>query len=409
MTQDQALTHLKGDSNIFLTGEPGSGKSYLTNKYIKWLLLNGKNPAITASTGIAALQLNGRTLHSWSGVRNDNDITTEDMQEITTNYFVRKTITNTDVLIIDEVSMISPRLLEIVNAIAIKVKGANKPFGGIKVVFVGDFFQLPPVHRGQNPPYAFESPVWEALNLTTCYLTEQHRTNDTQFVEILRGIRTGTLTEQQKQVIRSRLVVDATEIDAIRLDTHNDKVDKINETHLFMHEGAPQTYVMKEGGNAKLVPALKKSCMSPERLTLKVGVKVMFTKNDRDMRWVNGTRGVVVELHDEHVIVDVNGSTYDVKAATWEFADGYGKNKTTKAYVEQIPLRLAYAITVHKSQGMTLDSAVIDCSRAFACGHGYVAVSRVRSLDGLHFQGKLTQGTFAIDKRVRAFDKKIRV
>lgn len=404
MTQKEALEIMKGDGNVFLTGPPGSGKSYVTNQYVQWLLSNGRMPAVTASTGIAALQVNGRTLHSWSGVRNDNELTSQDMKDICNNYFVKKTITNTDVLIIDEISMVSPRLLEIVSAIAIRVMGVNEPFGGIKVVAVGDFFQLPPVWKGSNPPYAFESPVWQSLNFTTCYLTEQHRTDDNMFVEVLRGIRNGTLTEEQKQVLRNRMIDDVEGIDAIRLDTHNERVDKINDSFLFMHEGVPKTYNMDDGGNEKLIPVLKNSCQSPERLILKVGTKVMFTKNDTEMRWVNGTRGTVTELHDNKVYVQVKDATFIVRPVPWKFTEGYGKNAVSKAYISQIPLRLAYAITIHKSQGMTLDSAIIDATRSFSCGHGYVAVSRVRSLSGIHFQGKLTQGMFAVDKRVQAFD-----
>jgi ATP-dependent DNA helicase PIF1 len=404
MTQSQAMEILKSSGNVFLTGGPGSGKSYLTNQFIEWLLNNGQTPAITASTGIAALQLNGRTLHSWAGVRNDNELTGQDMIDICSNFFVQRSINSTDVLIIDEISMVSPKLLEIVSAIAMKIRGVNAPFGGIRVIAVGDFFQLPPVWKGDNPPYAFESPVWERMQFTTCYLTEQHRTNDNEFTGILRGIRTGTLTHEQKQVIKSRVIDDASGIDAIRLDTHNDKVDKINEQKLFMHEGAPMTYVMQEHGNMKLIPMIKNSCQSPERLTLKVGVKVMFTKNDVDFRWVNGTRGTVVEMDADKVMVETETGIHEVLPVSWDFSEGYGKNKTTKAGIIQMPLRLAYAITIHKSQGMTLDSAIIDCTRAFACGHGYVSISRVRSLDGLHFQGKLTMGTFKIDERVRAFD-----
>lgn len=407
MTQDEALKIMKGNNNIFLTGPPGSGKSYLTNKYIDWVSANGKIVCVTASTGIAALQLSGSTLHSWAGIRNE-DVTEEDIVDITSNYYNKKRIGETEVLIVDEVSMVSPKLLEVVNLIAIKIRGTNKPFGGIKVIFCGDFFQLPPVSKSKLPPYAFESPLWQSLNLTTCYLTEQHRTDDVAFIEILRGIRTGTLTEQQKQVLRDRVIADAEGVDAIRLDTHNDAVDRINDARLRMLDGAPSTYVMTSSGNEKLVQSMKKNCMSPERLTLKVGTPVMFTKNDIDLRWVNGTRGTVVSLGDDTVRVKVNGIEYDVEETSWEYASGYGKNKTTHATLTQIPLRVAYAITVHKSQGMTLNSAIIDCSRAFACGHGYVAVSRVRSLDGLHFQGKLTQGTFAIDERVRAFDNLIK-
>lgn len=408
MTQADALTQLKTDRNIFLTGAPGSGKSYLVNKYIAWLVDNGIIPAVTASTGIAALQLNGKTLHSWAGIRNDEELDEDDFREIVSNYHNQRRIQATDVLIIDEVSMISPRLLDIVNSIATHVKGNNKPFGGIKVVLVGDFFQLPPVTKGHDVRYAFDAATWNLLNLKTCYLTEQHRTSDQQFIDILTGLRDGSINEEQKQVLREHVREDVSEIKTIRLDTHNAKVDKINDAKLFMHPGAPKTYVMTTTGNEKLVASMKKNCMSPERLILKVGVPVLFTKNDQDLRWVNGTQGVVEKMQDTEILVRTDTGVHTVERTGWEMATGYGKNKVVHASLIQFPLRLAYAITIHKSQGMTLDSAIIDCTNAFACGHGYVGISRVRSLNGLHFQGKLTQGTFKIDERVREFDKKIR-
>lgn len=407
MTQQEALEHLKGDKNIFLSGPPGSGKSYLIRKYIEWLVDNGEMPAITASTGIAALNLNGRTLHSWAGIRNDEALSTDDFREIVNSYYVKKRIESTKILIIDEISMVSPRLLDIVNSIATHIKGKDEPFGGIKVVLVGDFFQLPPVSRLKEPEYAFHSNTWDMLDMKVCYLHEQHRTNDIVFTNILSGIRTNTLTEDQKQILRNRIVSDVSTIDAIRLDTHNEKVDKINDMKLRMHEGVPKTYVMSTKGDEKLIQGLVKSCMSPERLTLKVGVPVLFTKNDRDLRWVNGTRGIVTYLGDECIKVQIHGVEYDVERETWSLTTGYGKYAKEHATLVQYPLRVAWAITIHKSQGMTLDSAIIDGTNAFACGHGYVAVSRVRSLDGLFFQGKLTRGMFMVDERVQEFDKKI--
>lgn len=403
MTQEKALEHLKGSRNVFLTGQPGTGKTYTINKYIDWLIDNGIMPSVTASTGIAAVHVNGSTIHSWAGVRDDNALTQQDVEDILGNTWVRDRICKAEVLIIDEISMVSAKLLNVVAMLCMAARNSDEPFGGIKVVAVGDFFQLPPV-KGE---FAFTSEAWEQADFQVCYLHEQHRQNDQVFNDILTNIRAGHLTDKQKEIIRARVVDDASSLDgAIRLDTHNAKVDRINEMKLDRLEGAPKTYKMTENGNESVVKALKANCLSPERLTLKVGAKVMFTKNDIDKRWVNGSQGEVVELGEHHVKVRLrSGMTVDVSIHDWEKCEGYGKNRHVIAMISQIPLKLAYAITIHKSQGMTLDEAVIDVSHVFACGHAYVAVSRVRTLEGVHFQGRLTKGFLAVDEDVMEMDK----
>lgn len=181
-------------------------------------------------------------------------------------------------------------------------------------------------------------------------------------------------------------------------------VDDINFRRLERHPGDARVYQMVSGGNEKLIPFLKNSCLSPEKLILKIGVPVMFTRNDIDLQWVNGTQGTVEEMYDNRIVVrTASGIPVDVFAVEWEYAEGYGKKKKTLASIQQFPLRLAWAITVHKSQGMTLDNAIIDVSKAFEYGQGYVAISRVRSLDGLYFQGKLTQRVFQVDPKVQNF------
>jgi len=408
MTQDSALELLKNSNdNIFLTGAPGTGKSYLINKYVAWSEDNGELPVMTASTGIAALNVNGRTLHSWGGLRDDHPLSNQDIGDILEGYSYTNYV-ETETLIIDEISMVSSSLIESLNRIAKRARGRNQFMGGIRVIVVGDFYQLPPV-KGQ---FAFESEDWDEAEFTVCYLTEQKRQTEPVFTEILQNIRAGFLTEPQKDIIRSRIIEDATTIPdpKIRLDTHNKKVDLINNRQLERLKTPPQTYVMqKEGKYPDAIDKLVKNCLSPERLILKVGTPVLFTRNDSELRWVNGTQGIIIELKSHSVIVELtNGLKYEVDPMTWEASSGYGKNRKIYAEISQLPLKLAWAITIHKSQGMTLDRAIVDVSHAFAEGQAYVAVSRVRTLDGLHFQGFLTQGFFRVSKKVIAFDKTIK-
>lgn len=405
MTQDKALEILKDTSeNIFLTGSPGTGKSYLINKYVDWMLENGEEPILTASTGIAALNIKGKTLHSWGGLRDDHPLSDQDVNDILDGYS-RGNYMETQTLIIDEISMVSSALLENLNKIAKIARGRGIFFGGIRVIVVGDFFQLPPV-KGR---FAFESEDWDEADFTVCYLTEQKRQTEPVFTEILQNIRAGFLTEDQKEIIRSRIITDATVIPdpKIRLDTHNKKVDHYNHTRLERLEGPPQTYKMGEDGPyPDAIERLKKNCLSPDKLILKVGTPVLFTRNDGELRWVNGSQGVVIELKSHSVIVELtDGMVYEVDPVTWEASKGYGANRKIYAEISQLPLKLAWAITIHKSQGMTLDRAVIDVSHAFADGQAYVAVSRVRTLDGLYFQGFLSQGFFRVSKKVVAKDK----
>lgn len=404
MTQDKALEILKGDSNVFLTGQPGSGKTYTINQYIDWLIDNGRTPTITASTGIAAVHVSGQTIHAWAGLRDDKQLTDIDIDDILGNNYTLRRMTQAEVLIIDEISMVSAELLNNVERLTRAARQNSTPFGGIKVVLVGDFFQLPPVKGA----FAFESAAWDKADFQVCYLHEQHRQDDKVFNDILTGIRAGHLEEEQKQIIRDKVISDASGMDGvIRLETHNSAVDRMNQMKLERLAGTPKTYEMDSRGNEKAVKALKANCLSPERLILKVGAPVLFTRNDKDLRWVNGTQGKVVEMDTNTVKVEigVTGEVVEVTEVEWERSEGYGKNKVTIAAISQLPLKLAWAITIHKSQGMTLDKAIIDVSRVFATGHAYVAVSRVRSLDGLFLQGRLTTGFLAVDQKVITKDK----
>ncbi len=389
MTQDKALTILKIGANIFLTGEPGSGKTHTINEYVSYLRGYNIEVAITASTGIAATHIGGMTIHSWSGVGIKRELSRYDLDKIASTEYIVRRIKKTKVLIIDEISMIDAKMLDMVDAVCRAIKQSAHPFGGMQVIFVGDFFQLPPVGNiGTETKFAYESKVWSKMNILTCYLGEQYRQNDQKLVEILNAIRSGTFDTMHHEYLQicQRKDVGNIEQSVTKLFAHNIDVDALNDDELKKIPASEHVFEMKTKGPAILVLGLVKGCLSPEVLRLKVGASVMCTKNNKEKNFANGTLGIVkafeassgypvVELHDGRIIT--------IEPMDWVLEE----NGKIRASITQIPLRLAWAITIHKSQGMSLDCAVMDLGQIFEYGQGYVALSRVRDLDGLYLLG----------------------
>ncbi len=401
MTQDEAFNILKTGANVFLTGEPGAGKTHTINRYVAYLRSQGIEPAICASTGIAATHINGYTIHSWSGIGVKSTLTEYDLDAIAQKEKVVKRVQKTKVLIIDEISMLSSQTLDSVDLVMRTLRGNNKAFGGVQIVFVGDFFQLPPIVKiqhsdtmefnydqsdEQQSPFAFRASAWKKANPLVCYLTEQHRQEDPIFLDILSSMRRGSVSSKVKSALSARAVAVPGKAVYTKLFPHNANVDRLNDAELGKLPTLPRMYEMRSKGSMPLVESLKRNCLSPEKLLLKVGAKVMFTKNDPEGDYYNGTIGSVLEFSklSGHPIVKLtSGRIIEVDTVEWAVQDGNKKLAT----IEQLPLRLAWAITVHKSQGMSLDAAVIDLSQAFEYGQGYVALSRVRTLDGLYLLG----------------------
>lgn len=382
MNQEQALEVLKSGGNVFLTGEAGTGKSYTVSQFVKWLKENGRRYAITATTGIAASHINGVTIHSWIGMGIKRNLKEDQVRFIKNNQWIAEKIRETRVLIIDEISMLDAVALTDVDKILRAVLDKDRAFGGMQMVFVGDFFQLPPVVTGnEERHFAFEAEAWELASLNVCYLTEQHRQTEGKFLEILSGIRHQHITEEHLQILSQ---CQMQQIPETKLFTHNVDVDALNERKLSEIEEKEYTYTMRSGGNEHLVQTLKRQCLSPEILTLKKRAVVMFTRNNFDKGYVNGTTGKVVDFQHGLPLVELkNGQKVVPDEAEWKLESRRGN----EGWIKQIPLKLAWAITVHKSQGMSLDTAAIDLSKVFEYGQGYVAISRMVSLDGLHLTG----------------------
>ena len=387
MTQETALTILKTGANVFLAGEPGSGKTHTINRYVEYLREHNVKPAVTASTGIAATHIGGMTIHSWSGIGIRKTLNQEELGELAGKKRIASRIFKTNVLIIDEISMLDGRALDSIEAVCKKVRKSRLPWGGMQIVFVGDFFQLPPIaKKGEEAPlFAYLASAWTGANPVICYLSEQHRQEDKEFLSMLNSIRVGVINEKVHNILSLRKTWPKTGKEHTRLYTHNADVDRINNDKLKSLRGEEEVFIMESRGPELFVQQLKRGCLSPETLCLKVGAKVMFTKNNFKEGFANGTIGEVKYFTEEQIPVvrAENGRMIKVTPMEWSLSDG----SSTLARIIQLPLRLAWAITVHKSQGMTLDSAVVDLSDAFTYGQGYVAISRVRALSGLFILG----------------------
>lgn len=388
MTQNEALEILKMGHNVFLTGPAGSGKTHTLKAFIEYLKENNIPTAITASTGIAATHLGGVTIHSWSGLGIRDNLTSADLENLESKPYLFKRYEQVKVLIIDEISMLHHFRFDLLNTLGKVFKRSLLPFGGIQVVLCGDFFQLPPVSRPNEPEayFAYRSKVWGEMDLKICYLEEQHRQSDDSFLGLLNDIRQNNVTEDTLELLKERYMKDPVSFsNPTKLSTHNVDVDSINDTHLLSIGGDARTFTMLTKGKAGIVETLIKSCLAPQNLILKIGAKVMFVKNNFEKNYVNGTLGIV-ESFDEagYPIVKITGEKLITALPESWIIEEDGK---MKAEIKQIPLRLAWAITVHKSQGMSLDAAEIDLSKSFAPGMGYVALSRVRSLGGIKLTG----------------------
>lgn len=406
MKQKQALEIMKTGNNVFLTGEAGSGKTYLLQKYINFLEKKGVKTAITASTGIAATHLDGVTIHSWSGLGVSDTLSDRDISHLLDRKYLHKHFDGTRVLIIDEVSMLTANQLDMIDRICKAFKESKLPFGGMQVILSGDFYQLPPVSKQSDTDFVFKSHIWRDMDIKICYLSEQFRHEDSVLYKLLSNIRAGNTDEETKKRLKKRTTSSCNEEDITKLYTHNKDVDKINLNKLSNLSTKSYEYKMSSKGGSKLVDILKKNCLAREELTIKEEAYVMFIKNNFDKGYVNGTLGKVVAFKDitnYPVVKTESGDKITVTPKKWKLKEG----GEIKAEVEQIPLKLAWAITVHKSQGMSLDKAEVDLRKCFIRGMGYVALSRLKDLEGLYLKG-FNKKSLQVNKKIKKIDEELR-
>jgi ATP-dependent DNA helicase PIF1 len=407
MRQKQALAVMMSGANVFLTGAPGAGKTYVLNQFIKRSERAGRKVAVTASTGIAASHLNGTTIHSWSGLGILDYLSPDDLRRLGGSEKLIKRYNSVDVLVIDEVSMLHGVRLDMVNQMAKLLRGNSAPFGGLQVVLVGDLFQLPPITRGSSAAdFAHLSAAWAELDPKICYITEQHRqSGNDPLLAFLEAMRRAEVMDDQYEIIAERLNRQPDEDTVLtRLFTHNIDVDTINDRHLQALPASLKSFEATTKGSKAKREQLAKGLLVPEILELKEGAEVMFVANDFAKGFVNGSRGTVTEITNGVPVVRlVSGRQIRVEPHTWSL----NEDGQVRAEISQLPLRLAWAITIHKSQGMSLDAAEIDLSRAFTPGMGYVALSRVRGIDGLYLKG-LNNTAFQLHPQIHEFDHQLR-
>jgi ATP-dependent DNA helicase PIF1 len=412
--QNDAYTIMAKGENIFLTGAAGSGKTACIKLFIK-VYKSTKIMGITSTTGISALLFGGVTLHSFLGIglgKESVDVLTNKIQS---RSYLKKRWVQLEVLIIDEISMLSPKLFDKLDALARRIRHNPKPFGGIQLILAGDFCQLPCV---DSDSFCFESNTWSECVDNTVYLTEIMRQKNIDFQECLNNIRVGLLPKKTRDLLKTRIGVELKNefgIKPTKLFSTNYSVDYINNNELdYLAQKEPEFYeydmdiTVYPGVKNKnfVIEKYKKSCNAPDTIQICVGAQVMLLWNmDAEKGLVNGSRGVISSFIDDIPMVKfLNGCELLVDHHIWEIEENGEKIMN----VSQIPLKVAYALTIHKSQGCSLDYAEIDLSNTFAKGQAYVALSRVKNLDGLSILD-IDYNKIVADERAVAFYKNFEI
>jgi ATP-dependent DNA helicase PIF1 len=405
---DSALDYLI-KYNVFLTGPPGSGKSYLINKFIKWAANNNVTIAVTASTGIAAKIINGSTLHSWAGIGLGQDAKEKLLEDIKAKPFRRRNWKSTQILIIDEISMISGELWVILDWIGRQLRNPNLPFGGIKVIAVGDFFQLPPV-KGKM---LIESDInfEQYFDFGIC-LNKNYRSSDSTLTQILSQVRDGAkLSPEQNELLKSK--VNKTEIKypilvSLRETARDMNNTKLNELAEIEYKSNADIYCVDTKTTVKIVPDsihenLKKiafaDCTMENNLVLKKGAPVIYLINDPQTGLANGSVGFIEDFVNGNPVVKFQFVKVEINKHQYkkDFVND------VSVIVEQYPLLLAYAITIHRAQGQTLSQGTILLdSTVWEDGQAYVALSRLQSLDNLSLL-QYNPKVFKVSAKVKEF------
>ncbi len=409
MHQETSLDILKTGNNVFLTGSAGTGKTYVLNQYKFFLKKNNLSYAIVAPTGIAASHLGGSTIHSFFSLGIKEKISDFEIDALLQKKYLWSRYEKLNTLIIDEVSMVSPDIFEAVDKILRAFKFSNKSFGGVQIILSGDFFQLPPItsNKKSEKKYIWQTNLFEESNLKICYLEKNFRQKEGELVSVLEEIRSGNVSEESMNLLRKSYKRKIDNFRPTKLYTHNIDVDRINQEELKKIDEKSNFFEAETKGAKKNYQKIFSSSLLLEKIELKKGAVVIFIKNSTEKGFVNGTLGKIISFDEKtkNPIVEIfSGRKIIVEKMLFEIENEDGK---VTASVSQIPLRLAWAITIHKSQGMSLDAAEIDLSKTFEFGQGYVAFSRLKKIEGLRLMG-LNKIALEVDKKILEIDEKMR-
>lgn len=396
--QSNALELLRSGENVFLTGGAGSGKSFLIRQFMKEI--ETTEMPILASTGAAAVLLGGRTFHSFFGLGIMDGGPDATYSRASKDNKLMARLRKVEGVIIDEISMIPGQALMIAEALAQRARESKLPWGGMRIITVGDFAQLPPVTRTGQRDWCFLNQVWEASGFQSVMLSHNQRVSDNLFLDILSDVRHGLSTGRVRDFLNEHLQDHDPDHPGTRLFPRKLNADNFNQKKLDELAEEEVTIDSIYFGSEKHIELLMKSAPVPAKLVLKLGCRVMFLQNDPQRRWVNGTRGVVTDITLDKVTVKKdNGREVQADKSSFALQDAEGN---ILASVIQFPLTLAYATTIHKSQGATLDDLWCDLSSLWEPGHAYVALSRLRSAQGLHLIG-WNPRSIIVDPKVLSF------
>ncbi len=402
--EERFLFNAHAGLNCFLTGPAGTGKSTILRQFVREKATGIRNGIatlgeeavdvdITAPTGIAALNVQGLTIHRFAGImlgpaadQSDEDYAIElDYSKYPSVRGGRYRICNCKTLVIDEISMLPGRQMDFLNFYFKRCRGNDQPFGGVQLIVVGDFHQLPPVKTDDDAAYdwAFLSNAWKECKFRTTQLTISRRQDDAVFVSSLMDFRVGNLSAEVTRTLGGR-VMQHVSSDTPRLFTHNVQKDKWNTLVLDSLPGEAVEIRAETFGPESQIDFMKKNLRTPSVLTLKVGALVMFTTNHKESLYVNGLLGRITHITPEALWIDVEHKRGEVSSVLLsKFVWRYNSKDRASATFTQFPVCLAYGMTIHKSQGLTLDRAHCDIRAAREPGQAYVALSRVRTLGGL--------------------------
>lgn len=384
--QKEAMDFLCSDQNVFLTGHAGTGKSFVIREFQKSLLYP---LPVLASTGAAAVLIDGRTFHGYFGLGIMEGGVQRTIKKAIQNNRVQTRLNKDHTIIIDEISMIHADAFEAANQIAQAVRENDAPFGGMRLIVVGDFLQLPPVTGyGQKVQWLFNTELWQAMDFKTAYLTETMRSDEKYFISVLGDIRQGKVTENVKEFLTERNQKIEGDFNGTVLFGRRNQAEHYNILKLNQID-SPEVLYETDVKISPKVPKSKEDMLKlsplPEQLKLKKGALVMLRKNDPDFRFVNGSLARVEELKDEEIhVILFSGSKIKLSKEEFHVLDPDGKKMAT---ITNFPLSLAWASTIHKSQGATIDRIHVDLKNLWECGQAYVALSRARSPEGLFVDG----------------------